>query len=80
MNNHGIYIGNIQPCLYDRCRHQYVDLSIDEAIHDLLQFMFFHLSMGISYCRLWNQCLYSVCDLCNIIDTIVYIVDLSLSG
>ena len=80
MNDHGVYIRDIQPGLYNSSGHQHIDLSVDEIKHDPFQFMLLHLSMGIGHICFRHQ----FRDLCrnirNIIHTVIDIVDLSAPG
>ena len=77
MDDHGVYIGDIQSGLDDGGGHQYINLPVDEIKHDPLQLMLLHLPVGISHVSLRHQ----LRDLCrnirDIVHTIIDIVDLS---
>ena len=77
MNDHGIYIGNIQSGLNNRCRYQNVNISIDKIIHDPLQFPFLHLPVGECHICFRHQFCNGITHLHNGIDPVVYIIDLS---
>ena len=80
MDNHGVDIGDIQPRL-DDCRcHQHINLCVDKLKHDLLQLMLLHLTVGKRHIRLRHKACDLTGDLLNIVDAVVYIVHLSLSG
>ena len=55
MNDHGIYIGNIQSCFYDRSRNQHINISIYKGIHNIFQFSLTHLPMGKIHSRIRHQ-------------------------
>ena len=80
MDNHRIDIGDIQPRLYDRRRHQHINLPIDKLKHNLLKLMLLHLAMCIRHICLRHQMGNLTGDILNIADTVVYIIHLSLSG
>ncbi len=46
MDNHGVDVGNIKSRLNNGGRYQYVNLAVDEFIHDFFQLVFLHLPMG----------------------------------
>ena len=79
VNNHSIYIGNIQSCLNNRGRHQHIDFSLDKIEHDPLQFVFLHLSMSKCHICLRHQLGDLGSNIPDIIDTIINIINLSAS-
>ncbi len=80
MNDHGIDIRDIQTCLNNCCCHQHINLTAYKLEHDLLQFMLFHLPMRKCNDCLWHKARYLIGDLLNVVDAIVHIINLSLSG
>ena len=80
MDDHRIRIGNIQSGLYDRCRYQYINLTINEIIHNPFQFVFPHLSVCIGNRQIRHQFLHMSCHFSYILDTVIDIVHLSLAG
>ena len=80
MDDHGIGIGDIQPCLDNGGGYKHINFPIDEISHDPLQFMLPHLSVGKCNHGLRYQGLDSVCHLVNIRHPVVYIIHLSVPG
>ena len=80
MNDHGVYIGDIQPGFYNSGGHQHIDLSVNEIKHDPLQFVFLHLSMGVCHVGFRHKLCDLCCDIRNIVHPVVDIVDLSAPG
>ena len=80
VDNHGIGIGNIQPCLNNSSGYQYVNIPVNKAIHDLLQLVLPHLPMGKGHISFRYQFCHPVGDLVNVIHPIVYIIHLTASG
>ena len=80
MDDHGIYIGNIQSRLNDRCGNQHIHITIDKIIHYLLQLPLTHLPMSKIHPGFRHKFGYAKSYLSNIIDTVVYIVDLAAAA
>ena len=76
VNNHGIDIGDIQSCLNNRRRHQYINVTIDKVIHDPFQFPFLHLAVCKGHICLRHQLCNGITHLHNGIDTVVDIINL----
>ena len=80
MNDHRIDIGNIQSGLNDRCRNQYIYISVNKCIHDCFQLSLTHLSMGKIHSRI-RQKLRDPCrHICNIIHAVINIINLTASS
>ena len=77
MDDHGIYIGNIQPCFNDRSRNQYINITIYKRIHDILKFSLAHLSMCKIHPRIRHKFRYAQGNIRNIRNTVIDIIDLS---
>ena len=80
MNDHRVDIRDIQARLDDRRGHQYIDLPVDEIVHDPFQFVLFHLSVGKGHVGLRHQFSDCVCHLHDRVDPVIDIVDLTASG
>ena len=80
MDDHRIDIGNIESCLNDRRRHQHINITIDEIKHNLLKLMLLHLSMCKCHVRFRHKARDLVRNILDIIDAVVHIIHLSLSG
>ena len=80
MDDHGVGIGNIQSCLNDGSGDQHVDLTVDEAVHDLFKLMFMHLAMGKCHVCLRYQLCHAVGDLIYIVDPVIDVIDLTAPG
>ncbi len=80
MNDDRIDIGDIQSGFNDCGRHKYINLPADEVIHHLFQLLLVHLSVSKADSGLRNQLAKSGRHLCDIIDTVIYIVNLPAAG
>ena len=80
MDDHRIYIWNIQTCLNNCCRDQNINITIDKIIHDLLQLCFLHLSMCKGNICFRNKFLHLRSNISDIADTVINIIYLSMSG
>ena len=78
MDNHRIYIGDVQPSLNNRCGYQHVYLSVDKVVHDPLQLVLLHLPMGVFHRDIRNQLLDVACYLRYILHPVIDIVYLPL--
>ena len=80
MNDHSVYIGNIQSCLDDRSRNQYIDISVDKRKHNSFKFTLTHLPVCKIHSRIREKFRNSGCHICYIIDTVVHIIYLPASS
>ena len=80
MDDHGIYIGDIQSRLNNGSGNQYIHISVDKIIHHLLQFPLAHLTMGKIHPGFRHQLRYAKSYLRNIINPIVYIINLAATS
>ena len=80
MDDHGIHIGNIQPCLNDGGRNQHVDISIDKIVHNPFQFPLAHLSMGKIHPGIWYQLGNPKGNLINVRHPVINIINLTASS
>ena len=77
MDDHSVYVGNIQSCLNNSGGNQYIHISIDKIIHYLLQFPLTHLSMCKIHSGLRHKSGYPKGYFGNVIDSIIYVIHLS---
>ena len=78
MDNNRVDIGDIHPGLDDRGGYQHINVPLDKFIHDPLQVMLFHLSVGKCHMRLRYQFLDPVRHLPDALHPVIDIIDLSL--
>ena len=76
LNDHRVGIRNIQSCLDDRCRHENINIAVDEIQHDPLKLVLIHLTMCECHICLRNKRRHMVFHLIDVVDTVVYIVHL----
>ena len=77
MDDDGIHVGNIHPCLNNGGRHQHINISLNKFIHDPFQFMLFHLPVGKRHICLGYKLLQPVRDIRNRLHAVVDIINLS---
>ena len=80
MDNHSIYIGNIQPCLNDRGGNQHINIPVYKGIHHILQFPLTHLAMSKIHPCIRHQLRNTQGNICNIRHSIINIINLSASA
>ena len=80
MNDHCIDIWDIQSRLYDCRWYQYINVSIDKPVHDILQLVFSHLSMSKCHICLRHQLLNAWRHFINIPYFVIHIIYLSATG
>ena len=80
MDDHGINIGNIQPCLNDGSGNQHINISIYKTVHNVFQFPLAHLPVGKIYSCLRHQLCNAQCHICNIRYPIINIIHLPASA
>ena len=80
MDNHSIYIGNIQPCLNDRGGNQHINIPVYKGIHHILQFPLTHLAMSKIHPCVRHQLRNTQGNICNIRHSIINIINLSASA
>ena len=76
LDDHRVRIRDIESRLDDRRGDEHVNVTVDEIQHDLLELVLIHLTMCECHICLRNKRRHMVCDLVNVVDTIVYIVHL----
>ena len=79
MDDHGINIGNIQPCLNDGSGNQHINISIYKTVHNVFQFPLAHLPVGKIHSCLRHQLCNTQCHICNIRYPIINIIHLPTS-
>ena len=77
MDDHRVRIWDIKTGLNDRCRHKHIGIAVDKIKHDLLELVLRHLSVCIDDVCRRNELLDLSCNLLDVLDTIIYIVNLS---
>ena len=77
MDDHCIYVRNIEPCLNNSRRDQHINLPVNKIAHDAFQLLFPHLTVGKCHIDIRHQFLDMRSSLCNIFHTVIYIIDLS---
>ena len=79
INNNGIGIRNVYSIFYNGSRKQYVIVVIGKIKDDLLQFLWFHLSMTNSHTSIWHIFQYHFLQARQIIDARIDEIDLTIA-
>ena len=77
MDDHRIRIRNIKSRLNDRRRHKHIGIAVDKIKHNLLELVLRHLPVRVDDICGRNELLNLSCNLLDILDAVIYIVDLS---
>ena len=77
MDNHGIYVGNIQSRFNNGGGHQHIYFSIDKPVHNFFQLSLIHLPMGKIHLGIWNQFPDLARHIHNIFHPVIDIINLS---
>ncbi len=77
MNDHGIGIRDIQSGLDNRRCHEYINISVDEVVHDFLQFALGHLPVSEGDPCFRQQFLQPVRHIHNRIHPVINVINLA---
>ena len=80
VDNHGIYIGNVQAGFNNGGGHQHVNLPVDKSHHDFFQLPLPHLPVGEGHICLRHQLRDLVGYLVDVIDPVIHIEYLAAPG
>ena len=76
MDDDCVGVRNIKPCLYNRCRHKHIYVTIYKVKHYLLELSFVHLSMCVGNIGIRNYRRYLRRHILNALHHIEHIVHL----
>ena len=76
VDQHRVRVGNVDAAFNDRGGHEHVVCPVDEARHDILELLAFHLAMANAHPRVRHQTLDHSCHLLDVPHAVVHEVGL----